>query len=88
MQDTTELKKKYSLLEQRLYADEYAASTQFERWKDQPVTKLAASELGTCEVVCVYCLLIGLCTTPITAQLDEPALPGDVERDQKRLKNH
>jgi hypothetical protein len=37
---------RFCLVEQRLYGAEYAATTQFERWKDQPVTRLVASELG------------------------------------------
>lgn len=45
-EDGAQVKRNYSLLELRLYQGAYIASTQFERWKNDPVTKLEASKLA------------------------------------------
>jgi hypothetical protein len=70
-EEGAEVKKKYTLLEQRLYQGEYKAATQFERWKDRPVTKLGASVFAEQD-------------QPLAPSIGAGT---QVERDAKRLKS-
>lgn len=45
-EDIGDVKKRWCIFEQQLYAAESRASIQFEQWKDRPITKIVASELA------------------------------------------